>query len=314
MDENYECIDCHKIFIKQAHLNRHINNKKSCNIPKKIIKNIDTKIKKYDNLSLEQEANNKCYYCNILFTRRDNLKRHIEYKCESKRILIEKKEELEKISLNDKSVTILNNELLELKNQIKILNNKLNKSKSQKKNNDSYTDSDKSININYDNSKNINIIVNNNNNNCQINPFGKEDLSHLTNKDYSNYISNLLSGLLNYIEDIHFSDKMPSNRNICIPKLDSNYCVIFEKNKWNVKDKNEIFKNLIKKKILSLNKKCDELENNKIIDENIIDKYNNFTGAYYNDENGERENIKNEVEMMVFNNRDKINNYKKLLD
>ena len=107
---------------------------------------------------------------------------------------------------------------------------------------------------------------------------------------------------------------MPSNRNICIPKLDSNYCVIFEKNKWNVKDKNEIFKNLIKKKILSLDKKCDELENNKIIDENIIDKYNNFTGAYYNDENRERENIKNEVEMMVFNNRDKINNYKKLLD
>ena len=313
MDEIYECDDCHKIFMKQAHLNRHINNKKSCKIPKKIIKNIDTKIKKYDDLSLEQEPNNKCYYCNIPFTRRDNLKRHIENICEFKKKLIEQKEELEKIISDDKTITISNNELLELKNQIKILNKKLNK-KNSNANSDSNSDSEKSINIEkFDNSKNINIIVNNNNN-CPINPFGKEDLSHLTNKDYSNYITNLLSGLINYIEDVHFSDKMPSNRNICIPKLDSNYCVIFEKNKWNVKDKNEIFNNLIKKKILSLDKKCDELENNKIFDEDIVDKYNNFTGEYYTDENGERENIKKQVEMMIFNNRDKITNYKNLLE
>ena len=91
MNVIYDCIECHKIFIKLSLLERHKNNKKSCNIPKNIIKNINTKIKIFDDKSLGTEK--RCYYCNNTFTRKDSLKRHIDYKCELKKKLIEQKEE-----------------------------------------------------------------------------------------------------------------------------------------------------------------------------------------------------------------------------
>ena len=48
---------------------------------------------------------------------------------------------------------------------------------------------------------NNNLIVNQN---VTINPFGKEDLSHISEEKYKIYIKQLLPGFIKFIQDVHF--------------------------------------------------------------------------------------------------------------
>ena len=304
MEIIYECNICYKKFTREYLLTRHINKINTCDILKKIILNLEDnieKINKYilNNDKISIESKNKCIYCLNNFHNRSNLKRHVLFTCDNRKMFIQQKEKYENIKKNkldekkknkERISNIIkdkNDEIIKLKKEIKLLEK----------------------NRKIINNQNIGFVVNNINN---INSFGSEDLSHLSNNDYKKYLSNLSPGLLKFIEDIHFSDKMPSNWNICIPKLESKYIAIFEKNKWNIKDKNDIFKKILIKKITLLDNKCEELENIGIVDEKIVDIYDEYINVMYVNDN-EKKKIKDNLELMIFNNRDKIDNYNKLL-
>ena len=122
-----------------------------------------------------------------------------------------------------------------------------------------------------------------------------------------------MPGLLKYIEDVHFSDKMPSNHNIYIPKINSKYIAIFEENKWNVKEKNDLLHKFVSKKISILDNKCEELEEKQKVEEKIIDLYNDFINNYYADNDENKKKIYEEICLLLFNNRDKIKDHDKLL-
>ena len=308
METIHECNICYKSFTREYLLTRHINKIKSCNNIDKIIlnlnENIETINKKLNyNDELSFESKNKCIYCNNLFYNKSNLKRHILFTCDQRKLFQQQKEKYENMKidkLNEK-----NNNKLKITNIIKDKDDEIKKLKKEIK----LLEKNRKI-INNQNTQNI--VVNNINNQLNINPFGSEDLSHLTINDYKKYLSNLSPGFLKFIEDIHFSDKMPSNWNICIPKLESKYIAIFEKNKWNIKDKNDILKKILTKRITSLDNKCEELENNGILDKNIVDLYDEYISMIYeNDE--EKKKIKDNIELLLFNNRNRIENYTKLL-
>jgi hypothetical protein len=59
-----------------------------------------------------------------------------------------------------------------------------------------------------------------------------------------------------------------------------------------------------------LDSKCNELENKKIIDEQKKDIYDDFINNYYARDDKERKEIYEDIALMLFNNRNKIDNYK----
>ena len=59
-----------------------------------------------------------------------------------------------------------------------------------------------------------------------------------------------------------------------------------------------------------MDSKCNELENKKIIDEQKKDIYDDFINNYYARDDKERKEIYEDIALMLFNNRNKIDNYK----
>ena len=107
---------------------------------------------------------------------------------------------------------------------------------------------------------------------------------------------------------------MPSNQNIYIPDKESSHISIYEKKKWNIKEKDNLINKFINKKISILDKKCNELEKSGQIKEKYVEQYNEFINDYYADENNIKEKCTNEVELLLFNNRTKIKTDDKLLN
>jgi len=105
----------------------------------------------------------------------------------------------------------------------------------------------------------------------------------------------------------------PENHNIYIPKLNSEHFLIYDKDQWNVEDKNNLTDRLISKKILALTQKCDELEEKGIITEKIVDMYNEFNHNYYMGGDESKKKLEKDISLLLFNNRKKIKDYDKLL-
>ena len=160
------------------------------------------------------------------------------------------------------------------------------------------------------NNNNINNI-NNNNLYVNINSFGKENLSHITEKDYKKYMSGFFPGFIKFIEKIHFDINMPENHNIYITNLKSRYTTIYdnENKKWLTKNKDEIIDNLIRKNYNILDGKCDEFEEKEINDD-VIKKFRTFQKNYIDEES--QKNTKNDVMLLLYNNRDKVEKVKKI--
>jgi hypothetical protein len=310
-----ECNKCYQVFKYKCHLERHLSSKTSCDKPEKIIKNITIKINEIDNEintkdNLSIESKTKCSYCETIFNKKYNMTRHIQTSCDIRKQILENKNNYQIIieSKNKEIEEIKNNKQ---KEEVKKLKKQLKKNKIQNiQQNIQNLQSANEINNNDNKNTNINITLNNNQN---LNEFGKEDLSHITLDDYKYYITNLLPGFIKYIEDIHFSDKMLSNRNICYSKIDSNHISTYKNNKWNASKKNDLLHDYVTKKIRTLDSKCNELENKKIIDEQKKDIYDDFINNYYARDDKERKEIYEDIALMLFNNRNKIDNYKQLL-
>ena len=179
---------------------KNINRKNKINIldnnDKKIIK-VDKNIKIIeDKLALHiknSTKNLKCKECDKDFSKRYNIMRHINYRCEYIKKLNEDKNklELEKTNLTTQI------EIKQLRNAV----SKLLKKKSQ--------------NINITNNNKIT----NNNLMVNINSFGNESLSHITINDYKRFLSGLFPGFIGFIEKVHFDENAPENHNICTGRI-----------------------------------------------------------------------------------------------
>ena len=102
---------------------------------------------------------------------------------------------------------------------------------------------------------------------------------------------------------------MPENHNICLTNLKSKYIYIYDNNKWITKEKKDVIDKFISYKYNILVDKCDELEESNEIDEKILNKFTEFAKNYKDEE--AQKNTKNNIQMMLYNNRDKIEKIKK---
>lgn len=291
------CDKCKKQFKFRCLLIRHLNNKNGCtNITNKIaneenpidkcikihtkINNLKAKIKRLENLY----EDTRCGFCKKLLSNKTNLKLHMSRTCKNKSAILNDIKELTDELDNKKQEQEDIDTLKKIKN---ITNNNTN-------------------NGTINNTTNNNINNNNNTINITMNPFGKEDLSHITDANYRKYMLDIFPGFINFITKIYYDDIMPSNHNMCIKNIKSNYGYFYDGEKWNIIDRDDLINNLIAQKTKLLNNKYTEFEENNKTTENLEDAFTHFITTMRKPKDEGKDNLKKQLRNLLYNNREKI--------
>lgn len=271
---NYSCEDCEKTFTHKGTWQRHINKKKSC-------KNTQPVPDEDIQCAVVARGDDQCQYCNKNFTTTRSLIRHQNKFCKLKIYITE----------NSDSNTKLNkvcDELERLKQELEILKN------------NPPNICPKTINSN--NTTNIinnTNIVNNTINNVVIHMFGKEDLSHLTVKEYKRVFKRCNFSVPEFILLKHFDENKPENNNIYISNLKSEYVTMYDGDKWIVADKDTMIQNLYDDNCGMLIEKFEDLKEQ--LDANTQNKFNMFIDRHDDEET--INNSKKEIKQVLYNNR-----------
>lgn len=268
-------------------------------------RHINTKKHKKNIEICEEQKNNKkiiglkpcfsCDYCNSSFISFSNKRRHELHRCklrpsESKIVCSLKKKD---------------NEIKSLKKQMELLLTKVG-------------------------TTNNTIINNTTNNTINLNSYGKEDLSHITENLKTNLLHIPYGMIPKMIEVVHFNDKKPENKNIILTNKNDNKIKIFSGNKWIYKNKEDTIKNLINEKYFILDTHYDSINtiddnsteesclipneiqnsmnsvlNNVINNSKDINKknYESFRNKYDGKDKELLEKLKRECELVLLNNR-----------
>ena len=125
--------------------------------------------------------------------------------------------------------------------------------------------------------------------NIPINPFGKEDVSFLTNELMKSVVSNPDYGIPRLIRLIHFNPQVPQNQNVRLKNKKEPYLNVFNGQSWELRDRDDTiqdlitskkeiaddyFENLLTNQDMEITKKQD-----KIIDALQQKKYETYTEA-----------------------------------
>jgi hypothetical protein len=268
----------------------------------KFHKNIDVKIKKVflnkTNAIPSDSAVNPpkcisnnltCQYCYKVFSRIDNLKRHNNI-CKNKTITNKKSIENE-ISEIKKEISELK-ELLQ--NALKVHPRTLHK-----------------INKQLNNTNNGTIT----NNTMQIIQLGKENLGQvLTEQDKLKILNRQGMSINDLVELIHTSDKYNQFKNILITNLQSSFCYKYDDKMMSfiAVNKDELLNDILEARIYDINTFYDELRhlmNPKKAEtlERFLDKMDDIDGKMRNIK-------KEEIKLILYNNRNKIKENQKVIE
>lgn len=147
-----------------------------------------------------------------------------------------------------------------------------------------------------------NITTNNIQNNIQLNNYGKEDISYITDSMKSNLLKGPYNMIPKLIEHVHFNNNKPENQNILFPNKKENKIKIFKDNKWVYKDKQEVLDDLIDGKYFILDCHYENVLKDKF---NKYNKkiYETFRELFDDKDVTLHDQLKKECELMLLNNR-----------
>lgn len=325
----YKCDTCNKLFFHKNDYQKHKNRKTKCSnreIPKcpncAIIFNSRTDLTQHlldcrgsrkdsGNFSSQAVANtgyfpktvdtNLCPECNMQFAHKSSLYKHIRERC---------------------PVIKRNTEISELKNKleetVQLLNTQLELQKIKDKQIDSIEKEYKKMRKNIVNNKVINKMINNgiiNNminiqNNIKLQPFGKEDLSYITEEVYKKILSKGFQSVPLMVETVHYNEKNPQNHNIYISNIKDPYVLYFDGDKWKIGDRKNVIDDIFDRNKYILENKYDDICDQ--IKSNFRERFNRFLD---NSDPEVEKNIKNDIKMIMYNNRNLVQTTRnKLLD
>ena len=132
-----------------------------------------------------------------------------------------------------------------------------------------------------------------------LNNYGNEDLSHITNCFKDNLLK-VQQAIPKMIEEVHFSDKKPENKNILLPNKKDNLIKVYQENKWIYKDKKTTITNLMENNYNIID---EHFEENEDVPKHIENQYNNFRQLYKSNDKTLQNDIKVDCELVLLNNR-----------
>lgn len=283
----YKCEKCDKEFKQKSHYENHLNRKTSCI---KIINNDSD-----DNIKLKSKENGHCCdLCGNIFSQSSSLYRHLKDRCPEKKkenkneILVEK---LIKEFRRDRDKN--KKKLKEHEEEIKKLREEL-----DKKNNSNTT-------INNTIGRDNNGIINNGT--INIVPFGKEDLSHLTKKDWFKILNEKYGSIKALTEKTHFDKNKPEHHNLYISNIKSKYITYFDGEKWQIDTQKKTIEEIYDDKAYTIFDKFDEL--NDDLPQTLVEKFQEIRENYNNDDYNtdtmkQRKHLINELDSLLYNQRD----------
>ena len=224
--------------------------------------------------NLEESNTNEripCDYCDKDFKTRHIMLRHSRQYCKIKKD-IEKEEQLYKDLIETQSQQIS-----------KLIEKVGNKT---------------TINANIQNIQN-----NTNNNNIELNYYGKEDLSMLTDKVKNKMIKGPFTMIPRAMKMIYFSKKYPENRTLKLINRKENILQIHKKNGWEYVNKDEIINEIIDNTNYEIDIHYDNTPNTTEQFSNFVNKtYKRFRELYDSQDTKLWMKIKKDVDLILWNN------------
>jgi hypothetical protein len=255
-------------------MKNHINRKKLC---KFILADVNPKDHENEIFHVENKNNKICKYCNKEFSRPYTCKIH-EKTC---------KDSLESFKSNEGTSA-----LIEL---VKTLNEQLSEERKERKEDQKRMEDlvKKAGVTNYNTTNNTTNIV--------ILPYKETDVSHLTGCDYYRALSRCVMSVPQLITDTHFNPNKPENHNIYISNISKGHAMVWDGKKWVIKNQHEIINNLIEENEYRLE---DWVKDGSKKYPKAMSKFKTYIEK--RDSKGVPEMVRKEVKMMLYNNRNMI--------
>ena len=230
----YNCPRCGYETNRKSNIKNHLLRKNKCEVKLKevpidyileLYDLVSSKKQKTQNDSIVSQSNNQilsqskylCKYCDTIFSRKNNMKRHQRI-CNKKNIIDEKLKQ--------------QNEILIAK--VEEMITKMNKMEEEIK---KYRETASVTNVN-----SFNTIKNNK---IQINNYGCENIDYITNKVFKKLLNTPMSAIPKLIELKHFHPSHPENHNIKITNIHDKFAKIYKDNKWLISHKKDVIQELV---------------------------------------------------------------------
>ena len=142
----------------------------------------------------------------------------------------------------------------------------------------------------------------NTNNNIQLNNYGNEDLSHITDTLKTHLLKQPYGAIQHLIEKIHFNEDKPENTNIMITNKRDNKISVFENGKWVYRNKKKTILGLIDNKYYLLDDHYNDIPFESLSTFNH-DNYKRFSGKYDTCEKELLEKLYEDAEIIILNQK-----------
>jgi hypothetical protein len=245
---DYKCHKCEKVFKQKGHLRNHYNRKIPCDSPSHMIVPPIPQNHTIINTIIPQKVinNNKCDYCDKIFSRKDVAVKHMKNHC---KVVKQLNKENEEQNDTDERLKLLELEIERLK-FLELENDRMKKEIMELKNiNQPIINQKKGVIGNNNTINNTNNTNNTTNNNIIIVACGKEDMSKINKKDILKALNTGFMSPVSLIEKTHFNDEHPEYHNIFIPDLKNAHAQVHDGTRWVKKNTNDVIDELYDKNI-----------------------------------------------------------------
>jgi hypothetical protein len=264
LTSNYASED--EIYHSESELD--IDNVKDLNLEEESEEELDS------NISNNSDKLYQCEYCSREFKTHQSYYRHRNHYCRKNKIARRIRDK-SKIDMYMKAMQKLEDLILEQQNQISLLtnNNQLVKQNNSNQNNSNNVSNnninsnnkiDNTVN-NINNINNIDNSINNNVNNnitLNLNNFGKEDTSHITQDFMFRLLKMPGDMVFHMIKAIHYNAEKPQNKNIKITNKKDKFIKVIQNGKWICRDKDDVLFDLIDEKYFMMDSFFNDMRKN----------------------------------------------------
>jgi len=237
-----------------------------------------------------KENKHKCIYCEKIYSTNSNMCKHLKTCKEKikKEKLKEEETDLMKqmMAQKDEENQLYKEEMALMRKQIELLMTKIG-------------------NTNIETQNNTNIETQNNTTNIQINGWGHEDTSHLTDKFLRFCYDRPFTSIQRVIEAVYFNPNCPKNWNTMIKDDKSSKALIYdaEKDAWIKKETIGVLDDLMYKGYSILDENFDKQRDANKLTDRIIEKFTDFQDFYAKGDKHYEKRLATEIKELLINYR-----------